>query len=65
MSWDCLQRTVAVMTGVAIERRDVWDGLDAVVGDGDFGTNLARGFEAVRSSWSDFDSREPSAFRWR
>ena len=36
--------------------------LDAVVGDGDFGYSLARGFEIVLADWDDYDRSSPSAF---
>ncbi|HEY3410057.1 MAG TPA: dihydroxyacetone kinase subunit DhaL [Propionicimonas sp.] len=36
--------------------------LDAVVGDGDFGYSLARGFEIVIQQWDDFDRSDPGVF---
>lgn len=36
--------------------------LDAVVGDGDFGYSLARGFEIVLTNWDDFDRSDPGVF---
>ncbi|MCB0911491.1 MAG: dihydroxyacetone kinase subunit L [Propionibacteriaceae bacterium] len=36
--------------------------LDAVVGDGDFGYSLARGFEIVLEQWDDFDRSDPGVF---
>lgn len=36
--------------------------LDAVVGDGDFGYSLARGFEIVLAGWEDFDRSDPGVF---
>ena len=36
--------------------------LDAVVGDGDFGYSLARGFEIVLESWDGFDRSDPGVF---
>lgn len=36
--------------------------LDAVVGDGDFGYSLARGFEIVLEQWGDFDRSDPGVF---
>ncbi|TFC85190.1 dihydroxyacetone kinase subunit L [Cryobacterium sp. TmT2-59] len=35
---------------------------DSVVGDGDFGFSLARGFEIVLSDWDGLDRSSPSAF---
>ena len=36
--------------------------LDAVVGDGDFGYSLARGFEIVLDQWDSFDRSDPGVF---
>ncbi|MDQ7991067.1 MAG: DAK2 domain-containing protein, partial [Propionicimonas sp.] len=36
--------------------------LDAVVGDGDFGFSLARGFEIVLDQWDSFDRSDPGVF---
>jgi len=36
--------------------------LDAVVGDGDFGYSMARGFEIVLSDWDGFDRSDISTF---
>lgn len=36
--------------------------LDAVVGDGDFGYSLARGFEIALDQWDDFDRSDPGVF---
>lgn len=36
--------------------------LDAVVGDGDFGYSLARGFEIVLEQWDSFDRSDPGVF---
>lgn len=36
--------------------------LDAVVGDGDFGYSLARGFEIAVDQWDDFDRSDPGVF---
>ena len=36
--------------------------LDAVVGDGDFGYSLARGFEMVLSGWDEIDRTDPGTF---
>ncbi len=39
--------------------------LDAVVGDGDFGYSLARGFEIVLDQWDSFDRSDPGVFLTR
>jgi dihydroxyacetone kinase-like protein len=36
--------------------------LDAVVGDGDFGYSLARGFEIVLEQWDTYDRSDPGLF---
>ncbi|MFV0430087.1 MAG: dihydroxyacetone kinase subunit DhaL [Arachnia sp.] len=36
--------------------------LDAVVGDGDFGYSLARGFEIILDQWESFDRSDPGVF---
>ncbi|MFZ0529919.1 MAG: dihydroxyacetone kinase subunit DhaL [Propionicimonas sp.] len=36
--------------------------LDAVVGDGDFGYSLARGFEIVIEQWDSYDRSDPGLF---
>ena len=46
----------------AVENEREFGDLDAVVGDGDFGFSLARGFEIVLSDWDGFDRSSPSAF---
>ncbi|MBO0728466.1 MAG: dihydroxyacetone kinase subunit DhaK [Acidimicrobiaceae bacterium] len=62
MSWQPLERTVQVIAEVALDRRGTWDRLDAAVGDGDFGTSLARGFSVVRTEWEQLDRATPEAF---
>lgn len=39
--------------------------LDAVVGDGDFGYSLARGFEIVLADWETYDRTDPGVFLTR
>ena len=46
----------------AVENEREFGDLDAVVGDGDFGFSLARGFEIVLADWDSFDRSSPSAF---
>jgi dihydroxyacetone kinase len=61
-TWDGLETAVAVIADTAVDRRAAWDRLDAAVGDGDFGTSLARGFGALRASWGDIDRTSPGVF---
>jgi dihydroxyacetone kinase phosphoprotein-dependent L subunit len=46
----------------AVDNEKEFGDLDAVVGDGDFGYSLARGFEIVLADWDSFDRASPSAF---
>lgn len=46
----------------AVDNEKEFGDLDAVVGDGDFGYSLARGFEIVLVDWDDYDRSSPSAF---
>lgn len=52
-------RTIA-QTAVANEK--YFGDLDAVVGDGDFGYSLARGFEVVLADWDTFDRADVATF---
>jgi hypothetical protein len=52
-------RSIAVTT---LDNEKYFGDLDSVVGDGDFGYSLARGFEQVIEHWDDFDRDDPGAF---
>ncbi len=52
-------RTIAL---TAVDNEKYFGDLDAVVGDGDFGYSLARGFEKVLEGWDDIDSPDISTF---
>ncbi len=52
-------RTIAT---VAVENEKYFGDLDAVVGDGDFGYSMARGFEIVLSDWDSFDRADIGTF---
>jgi dihydroxyacetone kinase-like protein len=52
-------RTIAQTT---LDNEKYFGDLDSVVGDGDFGYSLARGFEQVVEHWDDFDRDDPGAF---
>jgi phosphoenolpyruvate---glycerone phosphotransferase subunit DhaL len=45
------QKVVRVIAQTAVDNETYFCELDAVVGDGDFGYSLARGFEVVLSDW--------------
>jgi dihydroxyacetone kinase-like protein len=46
----------------AVDNEREFGDLDAVVGDGDFGFSLARGFEIVLADWPEFDRSSPADF---
>ena len=52
---DLVVRTIAQ---TAIDNEKYFGDLDSVVGDGDFGYSLARGFEKVLEGWDDIDRSE-------
>lgn len=46
----------------AVDNEREFGDLDSVVGDGDFGFSLARGFEIVLNDWDTFDRTTPATF---
>lgn len=56
---DLVVRTIAQ---TAVDNETYFGDLDAVVGDGDFGYSLARGFEKVLEGWDELDRSTPGAF---
>jgi phosphoenolpyruvate---glycerone phosphotransferase subunit DhaL len=52
-------RTIAT---TAVENEKEFGDLDAVVGDGDFGYSLARGFEIVLADWDTYDRSDIGTF---
>ena len=59
-----LSRTAWVVRTVAetaIENEKYFGDLDAVVGDGDFGYSLARGFEIVLKDWDELGYTDPGS----
>ena len=52
-------RTIAT---VAVDNEKYFGDLDAVVGDGDFGYSMARGFELVLQDWDSFDRADVGTF---
>lgn len=57
-----LEFVVRTIAQTAVDNEREFGELDAVVGDGDFGYSLARGFEIVLADWNTFDRSSPSAF---
>ena len=54
-SFSDVESAVLTIATVAVENEKYFGDLDAVVGDGDFGYSMARGFELVISDWDGFD----------
>jgi dihydroxyacetone kinase phosphoprotein-dependent L subunit len=57
-----VEAVVHTMAEVAVANEKYFGDLDAVVGDGDFGYSMARGFELVLSGWSEFDRADIGTF---
>src|SRR6195952_2738977 len=56
---DLVVRTIA---RTAVDNEKYFGDLDAVVGDGDFGYSMARGFEKVLDGWDTFDRADIGTF---
>lgn len=62
---EAMERTELVVRTIAqtaVDNEKYFGDLDAVVGDGDFGYSLARGFEKVLEGWTDIDRSDPGTF---
>jgi dihydroxyacetone kinase/dihydroxyacetone kinase-like protein len=57
-----VELVVRTIAETAIENERYFGDLDAVVGDGDFGYSLARGFEKLLEGWDDVDRSDPGTF---
>ena len=57
-----VETAVRTIATVAVDNEKYFGELDAVVGDGDFGYSMARGFELVLSGWDDFDRTDIGTF---
>jgi phosphoenolpyruvate---glycerone phosphotransferase subunit DhaL len=53
---------VRTIAETAIENEKYFGDLDSVVGDGDFGYSLARGFEKLLQGWDDLDRSDVGTF---
>jgi dihydroxyacetone kinase/dihydroxyacetone kinase-like protein len=53
---------VRTMAETAVQNEKYFGDLDAVVGDGDLGYSLARGFEKVLDGWADIDRSDAGTF---
>jgi dihydroxyacetone kinase phosphoprotein-dependent L subunit len=61
-SFDRVELVVRTITDTCIDNEKYFGDLDSVVGDGDFGFSLARGFENVRAQWDTFDRTDIGTF---
>lgn len=59
---DPVERVVKTIASTAVANEKYFGDLDAVVGDGDFGYSLARGFEIVLNDWDSYDRTDISTF---
>jgi phosphoenolpyruvate---glycerone phosphotransferase subunit DhaL len=57
-----VERAVRVIAETVVANETYFGELDAVVGDGDFGYSMARGFEIVVADWDGFDRTDISTF---
>ena len=57
-----LEYVVRTIAQTAVDNEKAFGDLDAVVGDGDFGYSLARGFEIVLADWDTFDRTDAATF---
>ena len=57
-----VERVIGTLTQTILENEKYFGDLDSVVGDGDFGYSLARGFEVVQQKWDEFDRTDPGVF---
>ena len=57
-----VESAVRTIAQTCIENEKYFGDLDSVVGDGDFGFSLARGFENVVTQWDTFDRTDTATF---
>ena len=61
-SMEKTELVVKTIAQTALDNEKYFGDLDAVVGDGDFGYSLARGFEKVLEGWDDIDRTDAGTF---
>ncbi len=61
-SFDQVEYVVRTIAQTAVDNEKYFGDLDAVVGDGDFGYSLARGFEIVLNDWDTYDRKDIGTF---
>ncbi len=57
-----VELVVRTIAETAVENEKYFGDLDSVVGDGDLGYSLARGFEKLLDGWDDIDRTDPGTF---
>lgn len=57
-----VESVVRTIAQTCLENETYFGDLDSVVGDGDFGFSLARGFENVLAAWDDYDRTDAGTF---
>ncbi|MEZ0448286.1 dihydroxyacetone kinase subunit DhaL [Cellulomonas sp. ICMP 17802] len=57
-----VESVVRTIAQTCVENEKYFGDLDSVVGDGDFGFSLARGFENVVQQWDTFDRTDTATF---
>jgi dihydroxyacetone kinase/dihydroxyacetone kinase-like protein len=57
-----VELVVRTIAQTAVDNEKYFGDLDAVVGDGDFGYSLARGFEKILEGWDDIDRTDIATF---
>jgi phosphoenolpyruvate---glycerone phosphotransferase subunit DhaL len=57
-----VEAVVRTIAQVSVDNEKYFGDLDAVVGDGDFGYSMARGFELVLQDWDSFDRSDIGTF---
>ena len=61
-SFDDVEFVVRTIAQTAVDNEKEFGDLDSVVGDGDFGFSLARGFEIVLADWDGYDRSDIGTF---
>lgn len=61
-SLDDTEFVVRTIAQTILDNETYFGDLDSVVGDGDFGYSLARGFEQAIEHWDEFDRDDPGTF---
>ena len=65
MSQQRVEQVVRTVAETCVENEQYFGELDSVVGDGDFGFSLARGFENVLAGWDGYDRADAGTFLQR